>query len=380
VHDVRADTSNNLDFSYEHSVPGTSFSFKVSPFYRTTKNQLQYLNISALGGVLAGINVGTLTSYGLELSAQLGDFSRDGFSGQISYTYTNTHTRYASVPNGLNVIDVLNTQIQQYNSYTSACAANESQPMCGGGIYAANAGATLPSSSTPGLNVPNPYFNNTPQPLMDRNGSYVPYDVIPGAFSSANSYAVPSVASLVLNYRHKNFAITPSFTYNSGSYYGSPLSWPGYVPQACSQLPSATPATPGVSCGSGGVVFIPDPYTGQFDSLGALRQPSQFVANLQMSYEFNRRTTLTMIASNIYNSCYQRGFAWDTPTACWYSSLPSNILAPVGNFLQTNANGIPVTGPVQLRYPYGIWFNNTQVGITSAKQPFQLTVNLDIKL
>lgn len=379
-HDVVADTSNNLDLSYEHHVPGTQLSFKISPFYRTTKNQLQYLSISALGGVLAGINVGTLKAYGLELSLQAGDFARDGFSGQLAYTYTNTHTRYAALPNGLNLIDVLNRQIEQYNSYTSACAANETQAICGGGLYAANAGATLASSTTPGLLVPNPYYASAPQPLMDRGAEYVPYDVVPGPFASGNSYAVPHVASLVLNYRHKKFAITPSLSYNSGSYYGSPLSWPGYVPQACSQLPSATPQTPGVSCGSGGTIFMPDPYTQRFDGLGTLREPSQLVGNLQLSYDVNPRMSVTVLASNVYNNCRQRGYAWDTRTACWYSSLPSNILAPVGNFLQTDANGIPVTGPVQLRYPYGVWFNNTQVGITSAKQPFQLTVNLDIKL
>ncbi len=375
VHDVVADTSENADFSFEHRFPGTKLSMKLSPFYRTTKNQLQYLNISALGGTLAGINVGTLKAYGTELSLQWGDFDRDGLSAQLSYTYTNTHTRYANLSNGLNIIDVLNTSIEQYNSYTSACAgAAASTKLCGSGnpLYAGNASATVPSTATPGLNVPNPYYNQPAQPLMDPSAQYVPYDVIPSAFASANSYAVPDVASLVLNYRHKKLAITPSLSYNSGSYYGSPLSVPGYVPQACAALPSATPDTPGVSCGSGGAIFIPDKYTGTFDSLGSLREPSQLTANLQVSYDVSPRATITLIASNIYNKCYQRGYAWDTSTACWYSSLPSNILPPSGNFL--------ANAPVQLAYPYGVWFNNTQVGITSATQPFQLTANLEIRL
>ncbi len=386
VHDVVADTSNNLDFSYEHRFPGTQISVKVSPFYRTTKNQLQYLNISALGGTLAGINVGTLKAYGVEFSAQLGDFSRDGLAAQLSYTYTNTHTHYAALSNGLNLIDVLNRSIEQYNSYTYGCAPGQpaaGSAQCGGNLYSGNAAASLPSAATTGLNIANPYYCATTstscpyqiQPLMDPNAAYVPYDVIPSAFASANSYAVPNVATLVLSYKHKRLAITPSFSYNSGSYYGSPLSVPGYVPQACAAAPSATPDTPGVSCGGGGAIFIPDKYTGYtFDSLGSLKEPWQFTTNLQLSYNVSDRASLTLIASNIFNRCGQHGYAWDTSTACWYSSLPSNILPPAGNFLSAS------TTPVQLAYPYGIWFNNTQVGISSAKQPFQLTASLEIKI
>ncbi|MDP9017747.1 MAG: hypothetical protein M3N19_05460, partial [Candidatus Eremiobacteraeota bacterium] len=304
-----------------------------------------------------------------------GDFGKDGFSGQLSYTYTNTHTRYKALPNGLNLIDVLNQSIEQYNSYTGACAgAAASSKLCGSGTLAGNAAPTLASTTTPGLLVPNPYFTSAAQPLMDPNGSFVPYDVIPGPFSSANSYAVPNVASLILNYKHKGLTLTPSLTYSSGSYYGSPLSVPGYIPQACAALPSATPLTPGVSCGSGGNLFIPNPYTSKFDGLGSLREPSQTNLNLQVAYEFNKRATLTMIATNLYSKCGQRGYAWDTQNACIYSSLPSNILPPSGNFLDASVT------PKPLLYPYGLWFNNTQVGQVSARQPFQMVINFEIKL
>jgi len=228
--------------------------------------------------------------------------------------------------------------------------------------------------------IPNPYYNNAPQGLLDRNASYVPYDVLPGPFSSVNSYAVPDVLSLIVNYKHKNLTITPTFTYQDGSYYGSPLTWPGYVPQGCTQLPSLTPDRPGASCGAGGLIYLPDPYTGGFDNMGSLREPSQFTANLQISYDVSPRSSLTLILTNLYNKCYERGYAWDTNTACIYSSLPSNILPPVGNFLQTNSAGVPVTGPVQLRYPYGLWFNNTQVGITSALQPFEAVLEFQTKI
>lgn len=372
-HDVRADTSLNADFSYEHRFPKSPISLKVTPFDRTTRHQLQFLSISALGGILAGINVGTLHSYGVELAVQAGNFENDGLSAQFSYTHTNTHTRYNALSNGLNVIDVLNRSIEQYNSYTSACAANENARQCGSGLYAAN-GAVSFNGGT----VPNPYFASALQPLMDANGTYVPYDLIPSAFASANSYAVPNVASLVINWKHKALTITPSFTYNGGSFYGSPLAVPGYVPQACTAAPSATPATPGVSCGSGGAIFVPDPYTGKFDGLGSLREPWQITGNLQIAYAFNSRMKLTLVGNNLYNRCWQRGYAWDTPTTCWYSSLPSNAIAPNGPGSQPGA--FLTSPPIQLAYPYGTWFNNTQVGITSAVQPMQLTLEFSIQL
>ncbi len=84
------------------------------------------------------------------------------------------------------------------------------------------------------------------------------------------------------------------------------------------------------------------------------------------------RATLTVSALNLINKCYQRGYAWDNSTTCVYSSLPSNILAPAGNFL-TNP-------PVQVAYPYGTFFNITEVGTTSVIQPFNLFVNLNVKI
>ncbi|HEV3154360.1 MAG TPA: hypothetical protein VGZ02_11190, partial [Candidatus Baltobacteraceae bacterium] len=224
-----------------------------------------------------------------------------------------------------------------------------------------------------------------PQPLLDRNAWYAPYDVTPAPFTAANGFEVPDVLSLILNYKRGRFTITPSFTFNDGSVYGSPLTYPGYVPQSCWDPPSATPLRPGVSCNgtytaasgaslSPGAIFLPDPFTGKFDAPGSLREPSQLIANVQMSYELNPRMTLTLVANNVYNKCFQRGYSWDDPNTCIYSNLPSNILAPSGNFLAPSAT------PIQVKYPYGTWFNNTQVGYTSEIQPFQLSLELNVKL
>ena len=392
-HDVRPDTASNFDLSFEKHIRGTSLSYKITPFYRQTHNQLQYLAINPLQGTLAGLNIGTQINDGVELSLQGGDLNRDGLAFLFSYTHTDSKVKYAAVSNGASVIDTLNNYIAQYNSYTSACNPTTNpaagQPgtsayvQCGTAVWQGQNAA--PSFNSGGTAIPNPYINNAPAPLLDRNAWYAPYDVTPAPFTAANGFEVPDVASLILNYKHGRFAVTPSFIYSSGSVYGSPLTYPGYVPQSCSQAPSVTPLSPGVSCtgtyttSSGatltpGALFLPDPFTGKFDAPGSLREPSQLTINMQMSYDLSPRLSLTMVANNIFNKCFQRGYAWDDSNTCIYSNLPSNILAPSGNFLAPSAT------PIQVKYPYGTWFNNTQVGYTSEIQPFQITFELNVKL
>ncbi|MBV9718837.1 MAG: TonB-dependent receptor [Candidatus Eremiobacteraeota bacterium] len=381
-HDIYPDTSDNFDLSLEKHVKGTQLSYKITPFYRDTSNQLQFQAINPVQGTLAGLNVGTQESYGAELSLQYGDFGRNGLSGLFSYTHTQNRIRFSQI-NGVSVIDALNAQVELYNSYTAACSgvtkSSANWQACGSGAYAGNAAALLPNNQAGTRNrgklkIPNPYYGDALQPLFDPAAWYTPYDVIPSPFNAANGYEVPDVASLILNYRHNRFTLTPSLHYNDGSSYGSPLVWPGYVPQSCSAQPSKTPLTPGASCPGGaiGAVFLPDPYSGRFDNLGAFVQPAELSANLQTSYALNPRMTLTVQAVNLYNHCFQRGYAWDNSVTCVYSNLPSNILAPSGNFVKNP--------PVQVRYPYGTFYNITEVGISSVLQPFGFFADLSIRL
>ncbi|HEY1976169.1 MAG TPA: TonB-dependent receptor [Candidatus Baltobacteraceae bacterium] len=379
-HQIYPDTSNNYDLSLEQHLHGTKFSYKITPFYRDTRNQLQFLAIDPVEGTLAGLNVGNQESYGAELSLQYGDFARDGLSGQLSYTYTADRIKFSPI-NGQSVIGGLNSQIALYNSYTSACASvtarSPNWQACGGGVDAGNAQSIFTNACGKGctVKVPNPYYHLGLQPLLDPNGWYEPYDVIPTPFNGANGYNVPNVASLILNYRHGKFAVTPSLRYSDGTSYGSPLSWPGYVPQTCTAPPSRTPATPGMSCpgtATEGAIMLPDPYTGKFDNLGSLREPSQLALNMQLSYDVSPKVSLTLQAVNLYSSCFQRGYAWDNSVTCVYSSLPSNILPPAGNFVRNP--------PVQLKYPYGTFFNVTEVGISSTTQPFNLFGSINVKL
>ncbi len=367
-HAVYPDTSNNFDLSLEQHIRGTDVAFKVTPFLRDTQNQLQNIALNAQG-VDAGINTGLGRSTGVELALNKGSFDRDGFAFDIAATWTNTQIKYGDFPNGYNVIDLLNNYIEHYNSYTSACASASANPtLCGARFWPNNAAPTYVAC----LGCPpvaNPYYNLAPQPLLDRNGEYTPYDLIPSPFNGAIGYDVPFTASFVIGYKHAKFSATPTFTYSSGTWYGSPLVWPGYDPQTCSNVTSGTTADT-TTCT--GYIFIPDKYTGVFDDMGAFREPSRLTGNLALSYDVTPRVKTTLTFANLVDQCFQRGEPWDAPNTCIYAQLASNLLAPAGNFV--------ANPPIQLRYPYGNWYYNQQVGAEGQKIPLEATFEVNVKL
>ena len=349
LHPVYPDTSNNLDLSLEQHLHGTDMAFKITPFLRDTQNELQNIPINGQG-VDAGINTGLARSTGVELAFNKGSFDRDGLAFSISATWTHTTLKYGPFPNGKNVIDLLNNYIKAYNAFTSA----------GGGS------ATYVNN---GVTISNPYFNNRPQPLFDRNGEYTPYDLIPSPFNGAIGYDVPFTASFVIGYKHAKFSATPTFTYSSGTWYGSPLTWPGYDPTSCSAVVSGTTADT-TTCSN--FIMIPDKYTGVFDSMGAFREPSRLTANLALAYDVTPRVKTTLTFANLVDQCFQRGEPWDSANTCVYAQLASNLLAPAGNFV--------ANPPIQLRYPYGNWYYNQQVGAEGQKIPMQATFEVNFKL
>jgi len=393
-HDIRPDTSYNYDFSLEKRLHATDWSFKLTPFYRSTRDQLQNFFIDPLTGLESGLNVGHQVSYGVEFALRKGDFNAQGLSGQIGYTYTHSRIQYQNFPGtNRNVIDNLNTSISQYNAYTSLCASTPSDPRCGAittGVTAAPCYSILSSPGTPtaylpgtttcpGATVANPYWNSAPQNLMDRNAYYTTYDVIPGPVSAENGYETPHAVTLILNYRRGRFAITPSVNYNSGAEYGGPLSWPGYLPETCNAALAGTTAVNPVSCTDNGQLplFTPDKYTGHFDTLGEFRQPWRLSLNLNLSYDISNNISADVLLTNLVDHCGQRGYAWDNPNVCVYSSLPTGILYPAGNFFP---NSLYASAPPQLQFPYSYWLNNNNTGFVGVKIPFQATFNVHFKL
>ncbi|HEU5480992.1 MAG TPA: hypothetical protein VFU90_14195, partial [Candidatus Tumulicola sp.] len=370
------DTSYNYDLSWEQRLKDTDWSFKLTPFYRSTRDQLQNFFIDPQGGLESGLNVGHQVSYGLEFALQKGDFARDGWSGQLSYTFTHSRIQYQNFSGlNVNVIDQLNYYVRQYNAFTHA----------GGGSPCYTYAGAPSSCGAKGV-VTNPYYASAPEPLFDRNGWYTTYDVIPGPAAGAFGYETPDVASLIVNYRHAKFAITPSLTYSSGSFYGSPTQWPGYNPAQCLKPGNAwlsahgNAADPAMCGGTGSFnlpLFIPDKYTNQFDNLGSFAEPWRMSLNLAMEYDVSPKATARVTLTNIVDHCGQRGYPWDNPYVCVYGNLPSGILYPAGNYYPNHNSPSP---PPQLQYPYSYVLNNNNTGFVGAVLPMEVNFALQLKL
>jgi hypothetical protein len=384
-HDLRPDVSYNYDLSLEEHLHGTDVSGKITPFYRSTRDQLQALPIG-VGGIVSGFNVGHQTSEGVEFALRKGDFAKDGLAAQLSYTHTRSRIRYSQFPSGTSVISTLNAYVQEYNSYTKGCAGTitaANAAACGLAAGTVNANAHASFTGTGGT-ITNPYYNSSLQPLFDVNGEYTTYDQIPQPFVGENGYETPDVVAFVTSFRHHGFSIAPSVTFSSGASYGSPISYPGYIPNGgCTAQAGTTTAIPytcgGASAASGGVLpylFIPDAFTGRFDGLGEFAEPSRLSLNLGLGYDLSKTVSFNVNLTGLVDRCFQRGYAWDDKNICVYSELPSGGagLGPSGNF-------IPIAStPVQIRYPYGPFNDNLNTGFVGTTIPFEASATMSVKL
>ena len=410
-HEVAPSISFNSDFSIEHHFKGTDMSFKLSPFLRQTQAEVSNFYINYTTGLTSGLNAGYQTSRGFEFQFNKGDFTHNGFSGQLSFAYTYATFKYGTLQNGTTLLSPINTGIAQYNAYTKACAPGGSQYgkkqfgqlVCGytsqgPNSYSAPCYTPVSGAPDPGCtkgDIANPYWNSPVFSLYDPSAAYLPYSVFPGPVGSGvNAYNYPYVATLVLNYKHDKFAITPSLQFSAGNRYGAPLTTPGIDPAApgCTALPGSTSGDPRYPYGaSGGLPYnahncssaalsIPDPYTGQFDALGAFREPAQLLGHLQMTYDATPRIRLTVTLANLLQTCFggqTTGFTYlQGNNVCLYTNLvggPST--PPVGNAYDPHDN-------VQtfLRYPYEPYFGTYNDLSSSLAQPFNAYFSVQVKL
>jgi hypothetical protein len=310
THKIRPPTSNNYDFSWEHQ--SGDMSFKLTPFLRQTKDQIQNFFLDQKTGFVSGLNAGRQTSDGLEFELTKGDFNHNGLSGLVSMTFTRSLIKYDTLQNGGSVLSSVNLAIQQYNSFTSACAnaAPSSNPNALCGTF-----GNVNSIATELNGVANPYFNAPARGLFSLTGAYLPFSTIPGVVEAAvGSYETPFAATVVLNWKHDKLAISPQFQFFEGGYYGDPLTGFGVDPSSCAALPSGTlsgdprykfggTGTPFDAMSCTGTVPTPDPFTGNFDNLGAFRNPNQLLMHMQISYDMTPRVGLTLNLANIINQC-----------------------------------------------------------------------------
>ncbi len=423
---INPPTSTNVDLSLEHHFRNTDMSVKLTPFYRHTQNQIQNFFLNQATGFISGLNVGQQLSRGFEFQFQKGDFSRNGLSALLSFAYTYSTIKYGTLTNGTTIISPINTAIANYNAYTSACAPGGSlagksqfgQPLCGTTNSGASAApcynaAGAPDPGCAAGDIGNPYWSAPGQGLIDPTQSFQTYDIFPaGIGSSASAFGAPYTSTLILNYKHDKWAITPSLQFQGGTRYGAPETTPGIFPDVSaaqvaggatpcgvgpagtnSNYPYGNPGTnvyDATTCPGGlaGVtpiagLNIPDPYTKTFDNLGAFVQPNQLMLNLQISYDVSPRITLTGVFANIVNACWggtKAAWTVSDPNICSYGVVtPQGLIAPAGN---TFNPGDPAGNEPWQRFPYQGYFGPFDInGLnTTSKQPFNMFFEARIKL
>ncbi len=344
THPIRPETSYNTDFSWEHQIKGTDMSFKLTPFYRKTKDQIQQFYLDIRTNFVSGLNVGSQTSEGLEFQFQKGDFSKNGFAALFSYAYTNAYVTYSPAPNGATPITTINQAIDKYNAFTKA----------GGGApcYTTAGVAQTNSANCTAADVANPYYNAPEQAHFDEHGKYAPYDLFAGPAPGAGGYGsfvAPNVATLVLNYKHDKFAVTPALQFSSGNKYGYPIAQMGIDPSSCTATLGAVSGDPRYPYGGYGssynaadcaqqAVAIPNPGTGAFDAVGGFKQPNRLTMSMQLSYDVSPRVSAVLTLANIFDTCFggTKG-SWTNPQGvasskvCGYGGGYSFAVPPVAN-------------------------------------------------
>jgi len=393
-HAVRPPTSLNYDFSLEKHFKGTDISFKLTPFVRKTKDQIQQFFLDQATAFVSGLNVGRQTSEGFEFQLNKGDFNRDGLSGQLSFAYTHSYINYDVFNNGTTLATGINSDISNYNALTkSGGGAPCYQPAhLGGDPNAAPnplAGQADPTCSAAGT-IANPYYKAAPQALIDPNQNFPTYDLFPGPIGSASTtYGAPYVGTLILNYKHDKWAITPSVQFVGGGRYGAPETTSGIDPTSCDSLltsPTGDPRYPYGAAGGtafdsttcGTVAAIPNQYTGTFDGLGQFLQPSQLIGNIQVSYQASSKISLVGTFANVFNRCWggtKAAWTLNDSNVCSYGLVAGGAEGAVGNTY--NPGDTLQRGA---KYPYGAYLGSVNVDGNSTKTPFNFFIEARIKL
>lgn len=367
-HAINGQSATNIDASLERHMRGTDISFKLTPYYRYTTNWSQDHLIGQ--NFVTHIPVGDGRDYGVEFQVTKGDFNRNGYSGQVSYTYTNSKVRYKDITGpGTGEISRLNQLIGNYNALTTSAK-------CYTPAVATSSGGLTPGSPDPSCakgDILNPYFGQPAQGLLDPSGWYAPssIDLAFTGSNDINNYTYPHVLVGILSYRHDRLAVTPSIQFNTGSFYGSPTTVQGYDPRIC----TANSATNGIktapnplqadytTCNapaitSNGALFIPNPETGHFDNIGQYQNPSILTGNLAISYDLTKQTKANLLFSNVFHQCFGgTSTRWSTQFAPGQSTCAYfvNGLYPANFYNGSGPNDLVANGvaPVPiLSHPY----------------------------
>ena len=309
-HPIPAMSADQFDLSLERRIRGTDMSFKITPFYSMTNGYQEQAFIGT--NFVTQAPVGQFRTMGTELSLQKGDFSRDGFSGQLALTYTDAKVKYTNFY-GANQIATVNTAIQQFNLLTKN----------GGGCPYYNGGNCVAAGTAPPATaIYNPYYGDSVQPMLNQYGWYAPGStgLSPTDNPSTAYYDSPLDATLILNYRKAKWAITPSLQLTEGNSYGGPLDVVGVDPRTCAQnsatagITAVSPNTNPYQCDAlsdvgtystaAASLYVPNFQTGSFASPGEFRNPWVLATNLQLSYDISPKITATLTVADIFHTCF----------------------------------------------------------------------------
>jgi hypothetical protein len=405
-HPIPAQSADQYDLSLEHHFKGTDMSFKLTPFYTWSPNWQQQSFIGP--GFVTQVPIGNSRNQGAEFQFNKGDFTRDGWSGQFNLTYTDAKIQFENFGIGNGFVDNQTTSLNQaigyYNQLTKA-----------GGGKPCYQDAIAVSCSTPNGKIAagydtieNPYYNLPEQGLLSPSGWYNPYStaIAPGESAADSSYISPWVSSILVNYRHDKLAITPSIGFQTGGFYGSPLDFNGEDPRTCmlnsagTGITKVSPKTNPLQCNylsitapglsPLGYFYIPDPQTGSF-AFDNYEQPSLIVGNLQVSYDVSPQIKITVLAANLFHTCFggskEPWTAANPPSTfiCGYyaaggslnnSLYPSNYYNGTGiNDFAANKARTPAA--FQQSYMAGT-ANNAALG--AFPPPFNLFINASVRI
>ena len=122
-HPIPGISFGQYDLSWEQHLKGTDMSFKLTPFFTWVSGwqQQTFIGLNFVTQVPVGVN----RDEGVEFQFNKGDFTRNGLSGQLAVTYTNSKVQFQNEPlstGGVvpNTTIGLNQAIAAYNSLTKA--------------------------------------------------------------------------------------------------------------------------------------------------------------------------------------------------------------------------------------------------------------------
>ncbi|HEY1681833.1 MAG TPA: TonB-dependent receptor [Candidatus Tumulicola sp.] len=301
VHNNPVQFSNNFDASFEQRLKGTDWSYKISPYYRYTSNQS--VSVALPGGLAGAFNSGTQKTQGLEVAIQKGDASRNGFSGQLSYTYTYSQLKYSLI-NGTNIVSTLLSALKPFVSL---------EKINGGAQCYANG---KPENCKKSDAVYNPYYKFTytnaelasQYPLTAFYPTYANY--FPDGLNDGDGSTIipPNVFAGFLSYKHNRFQITATGNLWEGTQYGSPAEFAGYDPRSCIYNQGQLGIVPGSKYGDyqtcASEISIPNPVTGKFDGIAQYREPWEFNLGAQIGYDITPRIHASAMFANIMTACF----------------------------------------------------------------------------